>query len=260
MTDYWWWWLAVDLSSDRWLMNDDWLWTCRLIDDWWMMTGCGPVVWQMTDEWWLAVDLSSDRLLMMMTGCGPVVWQITDEWWMAVDLSSDRLLMIDEWLWTCRVTDYWWMMNGCGAVVWQITDEWWMAVDLSSDRLLMNDEWLWTCRVTDYWWMMTGCGPVMWQIADEWWMPPFMADIVYRKWQVSEQIAGSGGVIAQNKQDRQCNYWNIVARSRDLTSLIFAKTPYIWVPKLRFSGNLISPAKIKPTPDFVLSNRFFARF
>jgi hypothetical protein len=26
-----------------------------------------------------AVDLSSDRLLMMMTGCGPVVWQITDD-------------------------------------------------------------------------------------------------------------------------------------------------------------------------------------
>ena len=26
-----------------------------------------------------AVDLSYDRLLMMMTGCGPVVWQITDD-------------------------------------------------------------------------------------------------------------------------------------------------------------------------------------
>jgi hypothetical protein len=25
------------------------------------------------------VDLSSDRVLMMMTGCGPVVWQITDD-------------------------------------------------------------------------------------------------------------------------------------------------------------------------------------
>jgi hypothetical protein len=58
--------------------DDDWLWTCRLTDYWW---------------WWLAVDLSSDRLLMMMTGCGPVVWQITDD---------------DDWLWTCRVTDYCW--------------------------------------------------------------------------------------------------------------------------------------------------------
>jgi hypothetical protein len=30
----------------------------------------------------------------MMTGCGPVVWQITDD---------------DDRLWTCRLTDYWWM-------------------------------------------------------------------------------------------------------------------------------------------------------
>jgi hypothetical protein len=29
-----------------------------------------------------------------MTGCGPVVWQSTDD---------------DDWLWTCRMTDYWWM-------------------------------------------------------------------------------------------------------------------------------------------------------
>jgi hypothetical protein len=28
-------------------------------------------------------------------GCGPVVWQITDD---------------GDWLWTCRMTDYWWMM------------------------------------------------------------------------------------------------------------------------------------------------------
>jgi hypothetical protein len=154
----------VDLSCDRLLM---------------MMTGCGPVVWQITDDddrlwtcrmtdyWWLwqAVDLSYDRLLMMMTGCGPVVWQITDD---------------DNRLWTCRMTDYWWwwqavdmssdrllMMTGCGHVVWQITDD---------------DDRLWTCRLTDYWWwwkavdlssdrllmMMTGCGPVIWQITEEW--------------------------------------------------------------------------------------------
>jgi hypothetical protein len=33
-----------------------------------------------------------------MTGCGPVVWQITDD---------------DDWLWTCCVTDYWWMNVPC---------------------------------------------------------------------------------------------------------------------------------------------------
>jgi hypothetical protein len=27
-------------------------------------------------------------------GCGPVIWQITDD---------------DDWLWTCHLTDYWWM-------------------------------------------------------------------------------------------------------------------------------------------------------
>jgi hypothetical protein len=57
-----------------------------------IMTGCGPVVWQITDDDdWLWTCRVSDRLLMMMTGCGPVVWQITDD---------------DDWLWTCRLTDY----------------------------------------------------------------------------------------------------------------------------------------------------------
>jgi hypothetical protein len=45
-----------------------------------MMKGCGPVVWQITDDddrlWTCRV---SDRLLMMMTGCGPVVC-LTDYW------------------------------------------------------------------------------------------------------------------------------------------------------------------------------------
>jgi hypothetical protein len=86
-----------------------------LTDCWWMITGCGPVVWQITDDDdWLWTCRLTDYW-WMMTGCGPVAWQITDD---------------DDWLWTCRLTDYWWC---------------WLAVDLSSDRLLMNELYFTLC-------------------------------------------------------------------------------------------------------------------